>query len=208
MSQTARVFGQRAQIDIQRRIAAHAGAGGIDHQRGVARDILPVVQRTGMHRRLDLRRQRGGQGLGAVQIAIEQMNARARPAFPAPGWRRAPRRPRPAAPRFCRSMSPIVSRKDSASPMAVGVAAFDFSVAEDQQIGRARRLRRRIHAVRHGEGGFLVRHRDVHAREIRRGAPRRSRRRNPRVPPPAAPWRRRCHAPPANGHAAPATANG
>ena len=40
-----RVFRQRRQIDIQRRIAAHAGAGGIDHQRGVAGDIRPIVQR-------------------------------------------------------------------------------------------------------------------------------------------------------------------
>ena len=55
MSQTAGGFRQDAKINVEWRIAGHAGAGRIDDQRGTARHSVPVAQCAGFDRRLYLR---------------------------------------------------------------------------------------------------------------------------------------------------------
>ena len=99
-------------------MAFHAGAGGVDQQdrprpplsaspsdRPASNWLATMgLSAFAKHRRL-------------VGMAIENMDLRRAQFIQAPGRRPAPRRPRPAAPRFCRlEIRPDLSRMDSRRP--------------------------------------------------------------------------------------------
>ena len=165
MSQTAARLRQRRQIEVQRRIAVHAGAGGVDQQSGAAPPPCPnrpappgtiCASTMGCQRRAPASRRVSAWRLRRwICAAPRSSSARTAP-------RAAP--PAPSSTTVLPFSAAHALAQGFRQADRVGVAAFDPAVCvKDQQIGRARRLRGGIAAMRQGEGRFLVRHRDIDA---------------------------------------------